>query len=244
MPSQSGSRPYESAVRRERAAATRRAILDAATAEFAHHGYVSATIALIARTAGVAPETVYATYRTKCGVLQALVGRAVAGDDAPVALLERAWVRDLAEEPDRDGRIARLAHQGASILARRAAIDEIVAQAAGADAEAVALLETGRRERWAGQRRLLELVLGPDGHPGQRALDTASDALFAIGSPEVYRLLVAERGWTHEAFEAWYARAIRHVVTEVMPSTSGETAPGSVSPGPSTSVGAGVPRAP
>ncbi|HEY5628359.1 MAG TPA: helix-turn-helix domain-containing protein [Candidatus Limnocylindrales bacterium] len=214
MASPSGHRAYDSRARRERAAATRRAILDAAEDEFGRSGYVATSIVAIARSAGVAPETVYASFRNKRGVLEALVGRAIAGDDEPVALLERPWVASLAAEPDRDRRIGILAREGAAILARRAGIDEMVAQAAGADAAAAELLETGRRERWAGQRRLLELVLGP--RSGARDpdldLDRAADGLFAIGSPEVYRLLVAGRGWTHNEFEAWYASAIRSLV--------------------------------
>lgn len=212
MASPSGHRAYDSRTRRERAAATRRAILDAAEGEFGRSGYVATSIVAIARSAGVAPETVYASFRNKRGVLEALVGRAIAGDDEPVALLERPWVASLAAEPDRDRRIRILAREGAAILARRAAIDEMVAQAAGADAAAAELLETGRRERWAGQRQLLELVLGPRSGARDLDLDRAADGLFAIGSPEVYRLLVAGRGWTHAEFEAWYASAIRSLV--------------------------------
>lgn len=223
MSTRAGSRPYHSPTRRERAAATRRAILDAAEAEFGRRGYVSASIVLIAQAAGVAPETVYATFQTKRGVLEALVGRAIAGDDEPVALLDQPWVAELGAEPDRDRRIARLAREGAAVLARRAAIDEIVAQAAGADPEAAALLEAGRRERWAGQRRLLELLLGHHDLPDGGSLDRAADSLFAIGSPEVYRLLVTGRGWTHAEFETWYATAIRTLaVASAVRSPSGE----------------------
>jgi AcrR family transcriptional regulator len=213
MSTESGTRRYNSSGRRARAAATRQAILDAAETEFGRRGYVSTSITQVARTAGVAPETVYASFRTKLGVLGALIGRAVGGDAEPIALLDRAWVAEMTSEPSRDRRIMRLAHEGAAVLARRAGIDEVVSQAAGADAEAAALLEAGRRERWAGQRRLLEIVIGPDtSRDVSPSLDQAADVLFAIGSPEVYQLLVAGRGWTHADFESWYAAAIEWLI--------------------------------
>jgi AcrR family transcriptional regulator len=206
------ARPYDSPVRRARADATRRAILDAAQAEFGRRGYVATSVASLAQAAGVAPETVYVVFGTKLGILEALVGRAVGGDDESMALLDRSWVQDLAADPDRNGRIQRLACEGSRILARRSALDELVAQAAGADAGAASLLQAGRRERWMGQRRLLELVVGDDGLGGGRSLDDAADALFAIGSPEVYRLLVVDRSWDHERFVAWYGARIREIV--------------------------------
>jgi AcrR family transcriptional regulator len=208
-------RRYDAPVRRERALTTRRAILDAAASEFGRHGYIATSIATLARVAGVAPETVYATFGSKLGLLQALVGRAVGGDDESVSLLDRAWVRELVTEPHPDRRIERLAREGAAILARRSGVDELVAQAAGADPDAAALLDQGRRERWAGQRRLLEIVAGEQGMGGARSLDEASDVLFALGSPEVYRLLVGARGWTDERFADWYAAALRELVASM-----------------------------
>ena len=92
MSDRSASRPYRSQTRRERAAGTRRAILDAAEVEFGRHGYVSASVVLIARSAGVAPETVYAVFGAKRGLLEALIGRVVAGDDEPVALLDLSLI--------------------------------------------------------------------------------------------------------------------------------------------------------
>jgi AcrR family transcriptional regulator len=208
-------RPYDAPVRRERARRTRGVILDAAASEFGRHGYVATSVATIARSATVAPETVYATFRSKLGLLQALVGRAVGGDDEPISLLERPWVRELVEEPRLDRRIDRLAREGAAILARRSGVDELVAQAAGADRDAAALLDRSRRERWAGQRRLLEIVVGKGGSGASPSLDAAADILFALGSPEVYRLLVGARGWSEERFTDWYATAIRELIASM-----------------------------
>jgi AcrR family transcriptional regulator len=50
---------------------------------------VATTIGAIAARAGVSPETVYAAFGNKRSLLAGLLDVAVAGDDAPVPVLER-----------------------------------------------------------------------------------------------------------------------------------------------------------
>ena len=63
----------ESSAERPRASA-RQALLDAAVAEFASKGYEAATVAGIARRAGVTTGAVYAHFRSKLGLLLEAVG--------------------------------------------------------------------------------------------------------------------------------------------------------------------------
>lgn len=205
-------RPYRSERRRDQAAATRRAILEAARARFLDLGYVGTTIAAIAAAAGVSPETVYATFGTKRAILAAVVDVSIAGDVEAVPLLERDWVRRLVAEPDLDTRITLLAHHGSLILARRAPMDRVVREAAGTDPEVRELHLRGRRERRSGQRRLVEIVAGDAGEAPGFDLDQAADIVFATGSPEVYELLVEDCGWSHEQFADWYGAALRRLV--------------------------------
>jgi len=39
-------------------------------------------------------------------------------------------------------------------------------------------------------------------------LASAADILYAVGSPETYRLLVVDRGWSRARFERWYGDAL------------------------------------
>src|SRR5947208_11121 len=98
-------RPYDSPRRREQARATRRAILQAARDMFVQDGYVATTIDAIADHAGVSPETVYATFRNKRSLLSQLIDVSMAGDDAPVPILERDWVQEMLDEPDLQRRV-------------------------------------------------------------------------------------------------------------------------------------------
>ena len=67
--------------RKERAAATRRRILDSALTAFSTHGYSSTTMDAVAADAGVAVQTVYFTFRTKGELLQAVYEHAVLGPE-------------------------------------------------------------------------------------------------------------------------------------------------------------------
>ena len=119
-------RAYDSPRRRQQAAATRRAVLDAARELFIQRGYVATTIGAIAAHAGVSPETVYATFKNKRALLSQLLDVAIAGDDAPVPILERSWVQQLRDQADPQRRLQILARNGRLILERTAPVHEVL----------------------------------------------------------------------------------------------------------------------
>ena len=82
-------RKYNSTRRQEQARETRRHVIEAARQLFIENGYAGATIDAIAREAGVAPETIFATFGSKRAILAAVIDVAVGGDDQPTPLLQR-----------------------------------------------------------------------------------------------------------------------------------------------------------
>src|SRR6516225_4017003 len=99
-PMATGSRTKNRAVRAEKARATRRRIIAAATELFTRDGYLQTTMADIARLADVAVQTLYLSFGSKVAVLTAALDMAIAGDDDPVPVLERPWFARLRAEPD------------------------------------------------------------------------------------------------------------------------------------------------
>ena len=205
-------RSYESPRRREQALGTRRAVLDAARDLFVERGYVATTVDAIAARARVSPETVYATFTNKRSLLSRLIDVSLAGDDAPVPILERRWVRDLRDEPDPRRRVRILARNGRRMLERSLPIYEVLRGAASADPEIASLWERAKAQRLAGQRELLRIVA--ERAPLREGLtaSAATDILYAVGSPETYRLLVVDRGWSATRFERWYAEALARLL--------------------------------
>jgi AcrR family transcriptional regulator len=212
VPNDVKRRTYHSPRRTEQARATRRAVLDAARELFVAQGYAATTIDAIAARADVSVETVYATFGNKRALLSDLIDVSIAGDDAPVPILERPWVREMRDEPDVRRRLRALARQGRLMLERWADLAEVLHGAAAADPKIADLWRRNKDQRLTGQRALLRIAL--DGRQPRAGLtrEAATDVLFAVGSPDVYRTLVVDRGWSPARFERWYADSLERLL--------------------------------
>lgn len=189
-------RAYNSPVRSRQAEATRRSILAAARRLFAETGYQATTIEAIAAAAEVSVPTVYATFRSKHGVLAALVAGAV-GDPAVRRLAEEAE-----REDDPEARLRKSARVMRLALESEAELIDVLWQAGSGNEEVFAAW----RQMHGNRRRRLSEVFAPllGSVDAPRFLDLA----WAFGSPEMHRLLAGERGWTGEQFEAWLADSL------------------------------------
>ena len=141
------TRRYRSTVRAEQAQRTRTRILDAAEQQFAQRGYAAAAIAAIARTADVAPDTVYATFKNKRGILGALVEARVRGAATPV--LAQTGPQAVRAEPDQRRQIEIFVPDTTERLERVQTAYRVVAEAAASDPEVAALHKTMLDQRWA-----------------------------------------------------------------------------------------------
>ena len=194
-PVKSSKRP----TRKERAAATRRKIVAAATVLFAERGYQATTMSDIARGAGVAVQTVHFVFHTKAALLNEAFATAVLGDRGPPP--EQPWFRALTREPDGRKVLASLAENVVPIADRAAPLSRVIRAAPDEDAAAVwQQQEYLRRE---GFRHIIGLLAG-DGRlrPGL-GLEHATDILMFILGPDSYQILINDYGWTTEQWKQW-----------------------------------------
>jgi AcrR family transcriptional regulator len=199
-------RAYDSPRRREQAAATRAAILDAALKLFEQQGYAATSVAAIAEEAGVALKTVYAVFGTKRGVLVALRNRLVRGSDDPVPVAEREWFRAVLDEPDPRKRLTMFAAAATALKSRAGAIFEIIRHAAPADPEIGAMWDEFMRDFYENQRLVIERF---DADGALKVdVNRATDVLWTINHPAVYHLLVVERGWSAEEYQRWLEESL------------------------------------
>ena len=210
----SARRRYVSAVRTEQAAATRRAVLQAAREVFAEAGYVRASIAAIAARAGVAVDTVYAAAGRKPALLRELVETALSGSDEAVPAEERDYVLRIRAAGSAREKVSIYAAAVAEIGIRMAPIHRALAEAAVADADCAAL----RREvsdRRAQNMRSFAADLRATGEVRPDLTDDeVADIVWSLNAAEYRALLVGERGWSDERLGAWLADAwIRLLLT-------------------------------
>jgi AcrR family transcriptional regulator len=185
------------------ARATRRRIVDAAQDLFVAKGYAATTLDQIAANAGVAVQTVYFHYGNKASVLKEIVDVLAVGDDAPVPLLERPWVRRVREEPDGRRALAIWLRHGREIFVRTTPIMRVVRDAAGADPEMASQYETNQRQRYTAQRALVGYLAEKHALRQRLSVDRAADIVFGLVSQETYQLFTVARGWTPQQWERW-----------------------------------------
>src|SRR4029077_11657490 len=198
-------RSYDSPRRREQAAATRRDILDAAQRLFERQGYAATKMSEIAEAAGVALKTVYAAFDTKSGVLRALWHTLLRGDEDDVPVMDRAGCREVLEEPDPERRLRLNARNARAVKTRIAGVLHVIRQAALLDPDTEALWDRIQSDFYENQRAIVQAL--DAGGALRSGLDVAeaADILWTLNHPDVWHLLVTQRGWTPERWEQWFA---------------------------------------
>jgi AcrR family transcriptional regulator len=195
----------------------RRAVVEAARALFVDRGYGATTIEAVSDLSDVPPATVYRLFSSKLGILKALLDVSIAGDDRALPVLDRPEVAALFAEPDPERLLAGFARISVTINERSGQIYQIMASAASSEPEAANLLGQYTQQRQQGQGHIARAlaragVLRPD----LRERD-AADIVHVLMSPEVYRLFVADRGWSPARYEKWLKNAL---VQQLLPTTT------------------------
>jgi AcrR family transcriptional regulator len=198
------TRSYNSSRRREQAAATRRDILEAAQRLFERQGYATTTMRAIAAEAGVAVKTVYLAFETKSGLLRALWNLLLRGDDDDVPVAERGWYRETVEEPDPQRQLRLNARNSRVAKTRIAGVLRVIREAAAVDPDIGALWERIQTEFHANQRVIVERLANRKALRRGLDVERATDILWTLNHPDVWQLLVGQRGWTPEQYEQWF----------------------------------------
>jgi AcrR family transcriptional regulator len=186
----------------------RRAVIDAARTLFLERGYGATTIDAISALSDVPPATVYRLFSSKRGILKALLDISIGGVDDAVPMADRPPVRSLLADPNPKNMVAGFVGIAAQVNSRTAAIYRILVSAAASDPDAATLLDDLTRQRQEGQGRVARALARARAlRPTLRERD-AGDIIHALVSPEVYGLLVVDRGWPPERYETWLTKTL------------------------------------
>ena len=198
-----GPRRYDSPLRRNQAAATRRQILMAAQQLFEHDGYAATSMAAIASASGVSLKTVYLAFETKSGVLRGLWHLLLRGerDDTPVGA--QPWFEEVLAEPDPRRQIALNMRNSRVVKVRAGAVLEVIRSAAAGDPDIGALWARIQTEFHANQRAVVQSLADKRALKAELDVETAGDILWSLNHPTLYSLLTMERGWSAERYEQW-----------------------------------------
>jgi len=195
-------RPYKSLVRERQAGDTRVRIVEATRQLLQSKGYAGMTIEAIARRAEVSAQSVYAIFKSKTGILLALLDQSTFGADYDDAVRRAMTATDPETRLRLAAPIARGIHD-----AQSAAFDLL--RGAGVVAPELAKLEE-QRESLRYERQEGMIISLRDVGRLRPELDHASarDIFWMLTGRDVYRMLVRERGWSSQKYEDWLADSL------------------------------------
>ncbi len=198
-------RAYDSAGRQAQSQETRQRIIDAAGQLMVERGYRGATIADIARRAGVHIDTVYQLVGRKPVLLRELIEQALSGATVAVVAEERDYVKDMRAEPDPARKLTIYARAVREIQARMAPLFMALRDASATESEAAQVWREISDRRAKNMRDLVRNLKAADGLRDDLSIDEAADTIWATNSSELYVLLTVERGWSADRYERWLA---------------------------------------
>lgn len=188
--------------RRQRAAETRRRMLDAAIACFTANGYDGTTMAHIAERAGVAVQTLYFTFHTKAELLQQTFDRAVLGDGPAVPPPQTSWYQAMAAQKAIRPAIEHLVGGVSQILQRVAPLRPVF-DGAAAEPGVAAVWANAEQLRLDGYRAIIGILASKQPLAPGHTPDSAADVLFVLLGPDTFRAFTHGRGWPLGQWKTW-----------------------------------------
>lgn len=173
-------------------------MLDAAHHHFTSAGYPGTTMEAIARTAGVAVQTLYFTFHTKAELLGEVFERAVTGDDREPPPLQD-WHRAAEATEDLDEALRIWASGVATIVGRVAPLRPVF-DGVGPDEDVLTLWDRGEQLREEGYAAFLDHLVGHHGLARGADQDELVDVALVLLGPVGHRGFVEDRGWPIEAW--------------------------------------------
>lgn len=221
----SSTRPYRSARREGQARRTRQRILATAAAEFSSRGYAATTVAAIAVAAGVSVPTVEQVFRTKANLLKEAIDVAIAGDDAPVPVLQRPAAMAAVAAPTAETFLAVVSTAVADTAERAAGLVLVALEAAAGDPRLRPLADQLRGNRAAMAGWIVDGLAARA--PLRVGIDRchAVDIVWLLMDPAVFTRLRIDCGWSRPRFERWFADSTARLLTDHEPAPGGSCDP-------------------
>ncbi|MGL6182618.1 MAG: TetR/AcrR family transcriptional regulator [Aestuariivirga sp.] len=199
-------RRYSSNRRAAQAEETRARILAAARKLFADRDVEAVPMAEIAEAAGVAVSTLFATFRSRDGILRALMQAAMFGPHTREALASIETEADPVRRIAATAKVARAIYEGETReLGPLCGFSQRSAGLRTLDAE----FDTMRMEMQA--PRIAALFAAGRARPDLTEAEAAR-IMWTLTARPVWLMLTVDGGWTPTAYEAWLGRTLHEAL--------------------------------
>lgn len=202
----STKRTYNVESRQQAALQTRNRILSAAKMLFEIKGFDKVTIEKIAKKADVSTPTVYAVFKSKRGILLALLDSSLA-EEKFNALVEQVKHADSASR-----RLELAASISRQLYDAEKAELNLLRGAFIVDPTLKELEAEREERRYMRQKETVEQMATNKAFKENLSLTEVRDIFWTFTGRDIYRLLVIERGWSADRYEAWLAGMLKETL--------------------------------
>jgi AcrR family transcriptional regulator len=199
---------YDTELRRRRSAETKQRIVEATRELILMNGYRATTMAQIAVRAEVNVDTVYELIGRKSVLLRELIEQAISGVDHAVVAEERSHIMAMRKSSDPVEKLTIYARAMRKTQARLAPLFLALRDASSTDPEAHAVWQEINDRRARNMRKFVRDLRDAGGLRSDLSVAKAADVVWTVNSPELYDLLVNERGWSPSSYEHWLADSL------------------------------------
>lgn len=199
-------REYVSSVRSQQAAKTKEAILASAKKLFETKGVEEVSIAELASTSGVSTPTIYSLFKSKKGVLLALI------DEALPPKVFDSLVEDVTKEKTARGRFKVAAKMTRMIYDAEQRQISLLRGASVLGKEFQKIEKEQEERRYERQKATVVKMLEEGLLQKGISITRARDVLWAFTGRDMYRLFVVLRGWSSDEYEKWLADSLTKVL--------------------------------
>ncbi len=196
------TRPYKSLARARQAADTRRRIVEAARRLLQSEGYAGMTIEAIAQRAEVSAPSVYAIFKSKTGILIALLDQLTFGADYEEAVQEAVNAHDPAIRLRRAASVAR------QVRGAQSAAFDLIRGAGVVAPELAKLAQQRERLRYEREEGVIRFLRESGALRPGLSHKKARDIFWMLTGGDVYRMLVKEREWSPEQYQDWLGETL------------------------------------
>jgi len=202
--SQMRKRRYKSRVRERQAYDTRQRIVEVARRLLRSEGYEGMTIEGIARRAEVSAQTVYATFKSKTGILIAILNQSMFG------LEYEEVVREALKANDPETRLRLVANVARQLRSAQSAAFDLMRGAGVVAPQLAKLAQQRERLRYEKEESMIGFLRKAEALRPGLSHKTARDIFWMLTGGDVYRMLVRERGWSPQKYQNWLADTLVH----------------------------------
>jgi len=202
------TRTYSSPRRTEAADETRARVLANAKRLFARRGIDAVTIAEIAARSGVAGSTVYAVFKSKEGILRALMEQSLFGGRYQSTQQILAGISDPVEM------IGLTAHVARAIYESESGDLGLLRSVSGFSPALRKIEQEFEQTRYRMQEERLRRLFAARRARTSINFEEARRIMWMYTSREVYRMLVTEGGWTPDRYQEWLSQTLVAALVE------------------------------